>query len=250
MSINAVIVIAACLIAGVALANLVAIYMDNRAQKRQRAELINRVSDNTESIINNHSTKESGSRHINAIQASNKPKPPAKKPARLKLHIPGLFGSNSRKDTQQQLAYDSELAMLLDITALGMRAGMAFDQAFELALRRSPGELPEKCLAKLEIWQKGLISRQQGMQELADEIQTVMFSRFVALVLRALRYGAPMTQLLNVLSDETRRDIRVRREEEVAKAPVKMLIPTGTLILPAMLLLVLGPIMLDLLGKM
>ena len=37
-------------------------------------------------------------------------------------------------------------------------------------------------------------------------------------------------------------------EERVAKAPVKMMLPTGTLILPAMLLLVMGPILLELAG--
>ena len=39
-------------------------------------------------------------------------------------------------------------------------------------------------------------------------------------------------------------------EERVAKAPVKMMIPTGTLILPAMLLLVLGPVLLELMEGM
>ncbi|MCL2136328.1 MAG: type II secretion system F family protein [Coriobacteriia bacterium] len=147
-------------------------------------------------------------------------------------------------------SYDNELAMIIDITALGIRAGMAFDQAFELALRRLPGQLTGLCLSKLDIWQKGLISREQGLHELEEQIQTVLFSRFSALVLRALHYGAPMAQLLTALSVEARREIRIRREEEVAKAPVKMLIPTGALILPAMLLLVLGPIMIDLLGNM
>ena len=33
-----------------------------------------------------------------------------------------------------------------------------------------------------------------------------------------------------------------------AKAPVKMMVPTGVLILPAMLMLVLGPVLLELAG--
>jgi len=39
---------------------------------------------------------------------------------------------------------------------------------------------------------------------------------------------------------------KAQLEEKVAKAPVKMMLPTGTLILPAMLLLVMGPILLEL----
>ena len=42
--------------------------------------------------------------------------------------------------------------------------------------------------------------------------------------------------------------IRDRLEERVAKAPVKMMVPTGVLILPAMLMLVLGPVLLELAG--
>ena len=39
---------------------------------------------------------------------------------------------------------------------------------------------------------------------------------------------------------------KTRLQEAIAKAPVKMMLPTGTLILPAMLLLVLGPVLLEL----
>ena len=41
---------------------------------------------------------------------------------------------------------------------------------------------------------------------------------------------------------------KARRQEAVAKAPVKMMVPTGVLILPAMLMLVLGPVLLELAG--
>jgi len=229
MSLLFVLALIACLAAAVALANVTDAYLQERLQRYQKDELVKRISEGTTEA------------KVNSGKLSLfKDKP----------WLGFMRKVNKHSQSQNQLLIDNQLSMLLDITALGMRAGMAFDQAFELALRRSPGQLADICLAKLEIWQKGLVSRQQGMHELETEVQTVMFSRFVALVLRALRYGAPMTQLLNALSDETRRDIRARREEEVAKAPVKMLIPTGTLILPAMLLLVLGPILLDLVGKL
>jgi tight adherence protein C len=229
MSLLFILALIACLAAAVALANVTDAYLQERQQRHQKDELVKRISEGTTDTKANSSKL-----------SLFKDKP----------WLGFIRKVNKRSQSQNQLLIDNQLSMLLDITALGIRAGMAFDQAFELALRRSPGQLADICLAKLEIWQKGLVSRQQGMHELETEVQTVMFSRFVALVLRALRYGAPMTQLLNALSDETRRDIRARREEEVAKAPVKMLIPTGTLILPAMLLLVLGPILLDLVGKL
>ncbi|MEG1561572.1 MAG: type II secretion system protein, partial [Raoultibacter sp.] len=59
------------------------------------------------------------------------------------------------------------------------------------------------------------------------------------------RFGSSLAQSLEVTSVEARAVHKARREEAVAKAPIKMMIPTGTLILPAMLLLVLGPVLLD-----
>ena len=51
---------------------------------------------------------------------------------------------------------------------------------------------------------------------------------------------------LSLLASEARAVRKAKLEEKVAKAPVKMLLPVGTLILPAMLILIMGPIMLDL----
>ena len=55
-----------------------------------------------------------------------------------------------------------------------------------------------------------------------------------------------MSDSLSLLAVEARAIRKAKLEERVAKAPVKMLLPVGTLILPAMLILVMGPIMLDL----
>ena len=45
---------------------------------------------------------------------------------------------------------------------------------------------------------------------------------------------------------EARQSHKAYVEEKVMKAPVKMMLPVGTLILPSMLILVLGPVLLDL----
>ena len=51
---------------------------------------------------------------------------------------------------------------------------------------------------------------------------------------------------LEEAAQESRNLYKAKQEEIVSKAPVKMMIPTGTLIFPAMLILVLGPILLEL----
>ena len=55
-----------------------------------------------------------------------------------------------------------------------------------------------------------------------------------------------MAENLSLLAVEARAIRKGKLEERVAKAPVKMMLTVATLILPAMLMLVMGPIMLDL----
>jgi tight adherence protein C len=229
-----------CLFGGLSIALLADISMTRHEQQQFKSRLLGRVIDEIREVPAEHKS----AIHSETVNRRGEPF------SRLTVYLNRLPLINRLAQKQTKNRHDSELAMLLDITALGMQSGMSFDQAFELSLQRLPGYLAEICLAKLSIWQKGLITREQGLRELEEQVGTVLFSRFVSLILRALRYGAPMNQLLLTLSDEARRVMRARREEEVAKAPIKMLVPTGTLILPAMLLMVLGPIMLDLMEKM
>jgi len=162
------------------------------------------------------------------------------------------FGSRIKRRQKEQMmaGFERDLPACLEVIALGMQAGMGFDQAFALYTKRFDTPLAQCCKESLDIWQRGLKSRDQGMRELADRIGTPSFKHFSSAALRALRFGAPMTQLLMDLAQEARKEYRAKREELVSKAPVKMLLPTGALILPAMLLLVMGPIMLNFIGKM
>ena len=162
------------------------------------------------------------------------------------------FGAMLKKREKKALiaSFERDLPACLEVIALGMQAGMGFDQAFALYTERFDTALARHCHKSLNVWQKGLKSRDEGMRELADRIDTPAFRHFSSSVLRALRFGSPMAPLLMNLAQEARKEYRAKRQELVAKAPVKMLLPTGVLILPAMLLLVMGPIVLDLMGKM
>lgn len=68
--------------------------------------------------------------------------------------------------------------------------------------------------------------------------------RFASNVVRCLRFGSPMNRMLEALASEARGCYRAKMEEKVAKAPVKMLVPTAVLILPAMLIVVMAPVFL------
>jgi tight adherence protein C len=163
---------------------------------------------------------------------------------------PLIAGYRARVEVRERkAAYEEELPRMLDMVALGMRAGQGFDQAFALYVRRFETPLADACRRHFDAWECGLIGREEGLRLIAEEVGSPFFNRFCAAAVRATRFGAPLTELLQDLALEARRELRSSRKEQIAKAPVKMLVPTTALILPAMLILVMGPIGLDLMER-
>ena len=142
---------------------------------------------------------------------------------------------------------DRYVPEMMDALALGMRSGLSFESAFSLYHARFDDRLSHACADAQRKWEAGLLSREDALREMADELDNAMLRRFAANVARSLRFGSPLGRILEELSRESREAYRTTIEERVARAPVRMLVPTATLILPAMLAIVLGPVLLELL---
>lgn len=153
-----------------------------------------------------------------------------------------------RERERVQLDVERHVPEMLDAIALGMRSGLSFESALRLYSFRFDDRLALACRRACQSWESGLVERDEALRGVAEEFDVPSLSRFVANALRALRYGSPMGRMLEVLSSEARSCYRAKMEERVAKAPVKMLAPTAGLILPAMLIMMMGPVVLELIG--
>ena len=169
----------------------------------------------------------------------------------------GLFGG--RRLVDSMLRYraadirgrcEEELPGMLDIVALGVRAGMSFDAAVSTYCEGTDGVLAQLCAQAQAEYFHGAKSRARAFRDLADRLSLPAFSRFVGTVLQSLHFGAPLAPALHMLGEEVRSAHRAEVSERIAKAPVKMLVPMALLILPAMLLLVLGPVVMNVLSEM
>lgn len=170
---------------------------------------------------------------------------------RLYRRLPLLSSIDKKRQAQRRVnRCEAELPRLLDILAMGMQAGLSFDSAFGLYVSRFDSELAVLCRERFEIWERGLISRSEGLEQLASSVNVPLFDRFCRTAARSIRYGIPMAPLIKEYADQARKEYRNKQKEVVLKAPVKMLLPTGVLILPAMMMLVIGPIILDVTGRM
>jgi len=61
-------------------------------------------------------------------------------------------------------------------------------------------------------------------------------------VTEALELGTPLAATLDRQAHLAREEQRALVEERIERAPVKMLIPLGSLVVPAMLLAIVGPL--------
>lgn len=143
---------------------------------------------------------------------------------------------------------EHHLPEMLDVIALGMRSGLSFDSSLKLYTSHFRTYLAQEFSNIQRQWLSGLERRDDALRKIADSYDSQIFKRIVETIIRSIRFGSSMVESLEEQSAEARVAYRTRREEQVAKAPVKMMIPTGTLILPAMLIMVVGPILLELMG--
>ena len=136
-----------------------------------------------------------------------------------------------------------DLPEMVDILSLALSAGLSFDQAFEWYLDHSDTPLAAEFRRAEQAYQVGMTSRLRALEEVANTLQEEAVLRFVATLRQAFTLGAPLAPALDTLSYETRRYRVSRLEERIAKTPVKLLVPLGACIVPAVLILLMGPIM-------
>lgn len=159
--------------------------------------------------------------------------------------LPWAVGQRTRRRAE---AMERDLSEMLDVAALGMRSGMSFDRSLGLYTDHFRTMLAESFEAARRQWACGLVARDEALRAVAASYASPLLGRVVENIVRSLRFGATLADNLEDAAREARSGYKARKQEQVAKAPVKMMVPTGVLILPAMLMLVLGPVLLELAG--
>lgn len=146
------------------------------------------------------------------------------------------------RDRELADACERQMPELLDILALGLSAGLSFDASLELYCARSDTELAREALGALRSWQMGIVERGRALEALAARARSPSLERFSAAVTEALAFGTPLAQALERQAQTIREEQRARTRQRLEEAPVRMLIPLGTMVVPAMLLAIMGPL--------
>ncbi|MDO5119211.1 MAG: type II secretion system F family protein [Coriobacteriales bacterium] len=136
-----------------------------------------------------------------------------------------------------------ELPTLLDVVTLGLSSGLSFDASLDLYCQRYDTSLAASFAESMLSWRVGVKGRAEALDDLANRLDVVALRRFAAAVTQALAFGSPLAETLDQQAQAIRDEQRSELEAEIERVPVKMLIPLGTLIVPAMLLSILGPLL-------
>lgn len=139
-----------------------------------------------------------------------------------------------------------ELASLLDAVVVGLDAGLSFELSLASLVGRSPrvARLPEarRLLADLRLGRPPRVAFAAFAESGPDE------ARIAALVESASRFGAPLAELLVAQADALREAERRQAETRARRLPILMTFPLTFCVLPALLVVFLGPPLLSLLG--
>ncbi len=164
---------------------------------------------------------------------------------RLKqLYLPQIFLRFAEDEEQRKLcdACNAAIPEMLDVLVLGLSAGLSFDMSLALYSTYFKNDLANLMRSTMTSWQLGMQSRSEALQELASALSSQSFTSFVVAVEEALVFGSPLAAVLTRQAELCREQQRSLVEEQIEKAPVKILIPLATLIVPAMLFAILGPL--------
>ena len=161
------------------------------------------------------------------------------------LHV--LLWKNALKKAQHQKAQHAEkhLSEMLEVLSLGLKSGLTFDVSFKLYASNFSVPFARDCLRAYESWAYGMQSRSQALQALSAAYCSQELQRVIASIIRSLHLGNALAATLHYESSVCREKRCLQLEKVVLKAPIKMMIPTGALILPAMLILIMAPMFLS-----
>lgn len=155
--------------------------------------------------------------------------------------IPDLY-LRFRTQERAQRMQDS-LPDIIDLLVICTESGLGLDAAIGKVSRemaRSSPELAEEFyIMGLEI--RAGAARMVAMRHLAERVNLEDLSDLVSMLIQADRFGTSLAVSLRVQSDVMRGKRMQRAEEIAAKIPTKMLLPLVLFIFPVLLMVLLGP---------
>ncbi len=136
------------------------------------------------------------------------------------------------------------LPNVLDLLTLSVEAGRDFLTALRDILRNRKidplGEELERVFREVQLGKQ----RRQALRAMADRVRQADLSTVVETLAQADELGVSIGHILRILGDQMRQKRFSMAEKQANESPVKLLLPLFLFIFPAVIIVMLGPILL------
>jgi tight adherence protein C len=153
--------------------------------------------------------------------------------------VPSWWLRHRIKARREQVTND--LPDLLDLMTISVAAGLGLEQAMQVSCARFESPVCHELRLTLREMELGL-SRQDALENMKLRTDIDDLVTFAVVLAQADALGLPIGRVLQAQADEMRDKRRQRAREKAAKVPVKILFPLALCFLPAIMIVILGPI--------
>tara|TARA_B110001454_G_scaffold219200_1_gene251819 strand:+ start:43848 stop:44753 length:906 start_codon:yes stop_codon:yes gene_type:complete len=156
------------------------------------------------------------------------------------LPIMHAMGEKAKREASVR----ADLPFFIDLLALSVEAGLEFFSAVQKLIDKSKGTdsvLAAELAIVIHETQMGS-SREEALRKMVARLDMSEITSFVAVILDAQASGAPISRVLKEQSEQIRLERFVRAEKAGEKATQTIMIPIMVCIVPAVFIMVLGPV--------
>ncbi|MDX9953515.1 MAG: type II secretion system F family protein [Anaerolineae bacterium] len=132
----------------------------------------------------------------------------------------------------------------LDLLTICVEAGLGFDAAMSKVAEKWDNELSLAFTRAVQEMQLGKL-RREALRDMATSLDVGDVTSFVAAIVQADQLGVSMAKVMRIQSEQMRMKRRQRAEEKARQAPVKIMLPLVFFIFPTILIVLLGPAILQ-----
>ena len=161
---------------------------------------------------------------------------------------PGLWLRSVLADRQSRI--QKSLPFVMDLLTLSVEAGLDFMSAMQRIVSKGKVDaLEEEFLRVLREIQLGK-TRRNALRDMSERVDQKDLRSVLNSLVQADELGVGIASILRIQSDQIRQRRFERAEKLANEAPVKMLFPLIAFIFPAVFLVLLGPIVLQIFRQM
>jgi tight adherence protein C len=147
----------------------------------------------------------------------------------------------------RQKAVQRALPDLLDMLTTTVEAGVSLNGALNVAIDTISGPLADELRSTMSDVRLGR-SRSEALTAMAERVQQQDLTTTVVAIVQAERLGGNIVSVLEEIAIEARESRILRVEELAAQLPVKMVFPMALFMLPALVVMIFGPVAASLLS--